>query len=99
MSSTLNASDVSAHLKQVDGWALSTDQKAIEKKFSFKNFPDAFAFMTRVAFTCEKINHHPDWSNTYNRVDVRLSTHDADGLTERDFTLAQAMDKVMDGRH
>jgi 4a-hydroxytetrahydrobiopterin dehydratase len=66
----------------------------ISRTFTFKTFTDAFAFMTRAAFEAEKLNHHPDWKNVYNRVEVTLNTHDAGGVTELDFKLAAAMDKI-----
>jgi len=77
-----------------NGWALSEDQKAIDKSFKFKNFIDAFGFMTRAAIWAEKWNHHPEWFNVYNRVDVRLTTHSADGLTMLDDKLARKMDAL-----
>ena len=74
------------------GWSLEAGGKAIVKTFRFADFPAAMAFMTRVAFAAEKADHHPEWRNVYNRVEVRLTTHDAGGLTPKDFTLAQAME-------
>ena len=73
------------------GWAWAADQKSIHSHQKFKNFAEAFAFMTRVALLAEQMNHHPDWSNSYNKVDISLSTHDAGGVTERDIKLAQAI--------
>lgn len=70
----------------------------IEKEFRFSGFVEAFGFMTEVAFHAESLNHHPDWSNVYNRVQVRLSTHDAGGVTEFDFALAAAADEVSSRR-
>lgn len=66
----------------------------IEKEFQFKNFIEAFAFMTQVAFYAEKANHHPEWSNVYNKVQIRLSTHDAGGLTQKDIDLAKKIDLI-----
>ncbi len=80
-------------LKELSGWMLADDAGAIHKRFEFRNFGEAFAFMTRVAMAAEKLDHHPEWSNVYKTVDVKLSTHDADGLTELDFKLAKLMDK------
>ncbi len=77
-----------------NGWALSEDQKAIDKSFKFKNFIDAFGFMTRAAIWAEKWNGHPEWFNVFNRVDVRLTTHSADGLTMLDDKLARKMDAL-----
>lgn len=76
------------------GWILTADRKAMAKQFRFEDFPAAMAFMLRVAFEAEKMDHHPEWSNVYNRVEVRLTTHDAGGLTEKDVALAQAMEKA-----
>jgi len=76
------------------GWELSTDGKAISKTFRFRSFRDAIAWMARAAFEAEHMNHHPEWSNVYNRVEVRLTTHDTGGLTEKDIDLAQRMEKI-----
>ncbi len=84
-------------LKELSGWVLSEGGSAIHKRFAFRNFGEAFAFMTRVAMAAEKLDHHPDWSNVYKTVDVKLSTHDAGGLTELDFRLAKLMDKYAAG--
>jgi 4a-hydroxytetrahydrobiopterin dehydratase len=75
------------------GWAVSPDGKAIVKQFKFKNFRDAAAWMMRVAFEAEDLDHHPEWSNVYNRVDVLLTTHDTGGLTEKDISLAERMER------
>lgn len=76
----------------LDGWEMANDGSSIHRRFTFRNFSEAFAFMTRAALMAEKLNHHPEWSNVYKTVDVTLSTHDAGGLTELDFKLAAAMD-------
>jgi len=76
------------------GWELSDDGQAISKTFRFRGFRDAMAWMMRAAFEAEHLNHHPEWSNVYNRVEVRLTTHDAGGLTEKDIELAQRMERV-----
>lgn len=76
------------------GWQQRDDGLAITKKFRFDDFPAAMAFMTQVAFAAEKANHHPEWFNVYNKVDVVLTTHDAGGVTERDLDLARIMDKI-----
>ena len=78
----------------LDGWSNTEDRDAIQKTFTFKNFNQAFSFMTRVAMEAEKANHHPEWFNVYNRVDVTLSTHDAGGITEKDIKLAQFMEMI-----
>jgi 4a-hydroxytetrahydrobiopterin dehydratase len=76
------------------GWVLSEDGKAISKTFRFRGFRDAMAWMARAAFEAEHLNHHPEWSNVYNRVEVRLTTHDTGGLTAKDIDLAQRMEKI-----
>ena len=75
-------------------WVEVEDRDAIQKTFSFQDFNEAFGFMVRVALISEKLNHHPEWFNVYNRVEVTLSTHDLDGLSQRDFTLAKLMDEA-----
>ncbi|CAG4922822.1 unnamed protein product [Acidocella sp. C78] len=75
-------------------WALAKDRDAIERRFAFANFSEAFAFMTRVALLAEAHDHHPEWSNVYNRVSILLSTHDAGGLSARDIRLAEAIDRL-----
>lgn len=76
------------------GWELSEDGTAIERRFEFAGFPAAIAWMTRAAFEAERMNHHPEWTNVYNRVDVRLTSHDTGGLTERDFELARRLNDI-----
>ncbi|MCM2343431.1 MAG: 4a-hydroxytetrahydrobiopterin dehydratase [Alphaproteobacteria bacterium] len=93
MPDKLAPEDVTARLAALPGWVLSDDGLAISKKFGFRNFSAAWAFMSRAALLAEKINHHPEWFNVYNRVEVRLTTHDAKGLTELDFRMATDMDK------
>ena len=77
-----------------DGWLLSKDGKALEKSFRLKDFSQAFAFLTRVAMHAEKVDHHPEFTNVWNRVDFRLTTHDTGGVTERDVELAKAIDRM-----
>jgi 4a-hydroxytetrahydrobiopterin dehydratase len=77
-----------------DGWARSADGKAIEKSFRFADFSAAFGFLTRVALHAEKVDHHPEFTSVWNRVDFRLTSHDANGVTERDVALAQAIDRL-----
>jgi len=76
------------------GWTLAADRLSISKSFKFRNFVEAFGFMTEAALAAEKFNHHPEWFNVYSRVDVKLTTHDASGLTEQDIKLAKAMEKA-----
>ena len=75
-----------------DGWTSSADAKAIEKRFIFADFSQSFAFLTRVAMHAEKVDHHPEFTSVWNRVDFRLTSHDAGGVTERDVALAKAID-------
>jgi 4a-hydroxytetrahydrobiopterin dehydratase len=81
-------------LAELQGWRLVDGRDAIAKAFKFKDFNEAFSFMTRVALMAEKMDHHPEWANVYNKVDITLSTHDAGGLTERDIRLAKFIDQV-----
>ncbi|QKH34910.1 4a-hydroxytetrahydrobiopterin dehydratase [Achromobacter pestifer] len=78
----------------LSGWQPVATRDAIEKRFRFPNFNTAFGFMARVAMFAEKLNHHPEWTNVYNRVDVTLTTHDAGGVTELDVRMAQFMDEA-----
>ena len=78
------------------GWSMdSSGRDAIQKKFTFKDFNEAFGFMARVAIRADKMDHHPEWFNVYNRVEVTLSTHDCGGLSERDVKLAKFMDSIV----
>jgi 4a-hydroxytetrahydrobiopterin dehydratase len=73
-------------------WALAADKKSIHQSFKFKTFMEAWSFMTHVALLAEKMDHHPDWSNAYNKVEISLSSHDAGGVTEKDIKLATEID-------
>jgi 4a-hydroxytetrahydrobiopterin dehydratase len=84
----------SAAIAQLNGWNAVTDRDAIFKSFNFKDFKAAFGFMTQVGMKAEQMDHHPEWFNVYNRVDVTLATHDADGVTSLDVELAGFMDDV-----
>jgi 4a-hydroxytetrahydrobiopterin dehydratase len=81
-------------VRGLDGWSVDAGRDAIVKGFRFKDFNAAFGFMSRVALLAEKLDHHPEWSNVYNRVDVLLTTHDAGGVTERDVKMARFMDEA-----
>ena len=81
-----------AALATLPGWALRDDGLAIVRSFRFADFAEAFGFMARVAIVAEKADHHPEWFNVYNRVDITLTTHDAAGLSQRDVALARAID-------
>lgn len=82
-------------LSSLPGWALRADGLAISRRFVFADFSEAFAFMTRVALLAERLDHHPEWANVWNRVDIVLTTHDAGGLSTRDVTLAKAIDALV----
>jgi 4a-hydroxytetrahydrobiopterin dehydratase len=83
-----------AAVARLDGWRAAEGRDAIAKEFRFHDFNAAFAFMTRVALYAEKQDHHPEWFNVYNRVDVTLTTHDAGGVTDKDVALAHFMDEA-----
>lgn len=78
----------------VDGWALDEGGKALVRSLRFADFSEAFAFLTRVALHAEKVDHHPEFTSVWNRVDFRLTSHDAGGVTERDVKLAQAINRI-----
>lgn len=82
-------------LRELPDWTLRDDASAIYRSFRFTDFSEAFAFMTRVALLAEKHDHHPEWSNIYNRVEVTLTTHDAQGLSQRDVNMAWAIDRLL----
>jgi 4a-hydroxytetrahydrobiopterin dehydratase len=94
MVAKLNADARKAALGKLNGWSEVSGRDAVTKKFEFKDFSQAFGFMTRAALVAEKMDHHPEWFNVYNKVEVTLSTHDAGGVTELDVKLAEAMDKI-----
>lgn len=83
-------------LAALTGWKLVQGREAIAKRFVFRDFSEAFGWMTRVALLAETMNHHPEWSNVYRTVDITLATHDAGGLTELDVKLARAIDAISD---
>lgn len=90
---TYNETTAQAKLVDLNGWLFKDD--GIEKKFIFKNFSEALGFMVQVGLIAEKQNHHPEWFNVYNKVDIRLSTHDFKGVTAKDFELAVAIEKLL----
>jgi 4a-hydroxytetrahydrobiopterin dehydratase len=85
--------DIKVEFEKLKGWKLNDD--SIEKKLKFKDFPSAIAFMVKVAFEAEKLNHHPEWSNNYNKLHIKLTTHDKGGLTKLDFALATKIDGLL----
>ena len=94
MNEKLSAADRAAALAELPGWKEVAGRDAIHQTFRFEDFNQAFGFMARVALQAEKMNHHPEWFNVYNRVDVVLSTHDAGGLSGRDIRLAHFIDNA-----
>lgn len=94
MAQRLTDDERQAALGSLDGWSAVDGRDAIQKTFKFKDFNEAFGFMARVALVAEKMDHHPEWRNVWNTVEVVLSTHDAGGLTQRDIDLAGAMNAL-----
>lgn len=90
----LSAVERRRHLVALQGWKKVRGREAIFKSFRFWNFNEAFGFMTRVALMADRMDHHPEWFNVYNRVDVTLTTHDAGGVTERDIALAEFIESL-----
>jgi 4a-hydroxytetrahydrobiopterin dehydratase len=90
----LTADERAAALKELTGWQPVDGRDAIQRSFKFKTFNEAWGFMARVALMAEKADHHPEWSNVYNRVDILLSTHDCNGLSARDVALGTAINKI-----
>ena len=88
----LTIEELKGALRRLPDWQLAKDREAITRKFQFVDFDAAFSFMTRVALLASKMDHHPEWSNVYNRVEVTLATHDEGGVTPKDIQLATAMD-------
>ena len=90
----LNDTEILRRMQTIDAsWVLKG--KFIHREIIFKDFIDAFSFMTKVAILAEKSNHHPNWKNVYNKVNIALNTHEADGLTEKDFELAMKIDRLI----
>ena len=91
----LNDDERESWLGALHGWSLARDGKAITRSFEFADFSEAFAFMTRVALMAEKCDHHPEWFNVYNKVEITLTTHDADGLSLRDVNMAKDIESLL----
>lgn len=94
MTSKITGDARASALASLTDWSEVEGRDAISKSYKFKSFTAAFGFMTMAAIEAEKADHHPEWFNVYNRVDVTLSTHDAGGLTDKDIRLAQKMDEL-----
>ena len=97
MVETLNAEARARALADLPGWDPVEGRDAIQKSFKFKDFIQAWGFMSRVALAAEAMNHHPEWSNVYNRVEIVLTTHDCGGLSERDIRLAGIIETLAGG--
>ena len=91
----LNEKERATLLADHPGWSLARDGKAIERKFEFGDFSEAWGFMSRVALLADGHDHHPEWFNVYNRVEITLTTHDAGGLSTRDAKMATAIDRLV----
>ncbi len=94
MTAKLSTAQRAKALAKLKGWSYEPKREAITKTFTFKNFVEAFGFMTKAALAAERMDHHPEWSNVYRTVNVLLTTHDAGGLTQNDVNLARAMDEA-----
>ncbi len=90
----LTPEERASKLAQLNGWQPVKDRDAIQRKLQFADFNEAFGFMTRVAIKAQEMDHHPEWFNVYNKVEITLSTHEASGLTERDIKLASFIDSI-----
>ncbi len=91
----LSTKEIEKKLEALDNWFYV--ENSIETTLEFETFKDCFSIMTRIAFEVEKLNHHPEWLNVYNRLSIRLSTHDAEGVTDKDFELAFIIEKLITG--
>ena len=94
MVSLIEKNQLDSFIEKNPSWII--DNKTIKKEFKFENFIEAFGFMSKVALLSEKIDHHPDWQNIYNKVKINLTTHDKGGITTNDIKLAEAIDKIID---
>ncbi len=93
----LGEEDRAKALTQLAGWTYDEGRSALSRSFRFADFNEAFAFMTRVALAAEKADHHPDWSNSWNRVEIRLTTHNEGGVTTKDVDLARRIEEIAKG--
>ena len=94
MARRLSDAERGVELVALPTWSMVAGREAIARRFTFRDFSEAFGFMTRAALVAERMNHHPEWTNVWNRVDVTLTTHDAGGLTHLDIELARALDEL-----
>ncbi|MGV3574496.1 MAG: 4a-hydroxytetrahydrobiopterin dehydratase [Devosia sp.] len=95
MADKLKSEDIAAARSKLSGWSVENGEKELKRTFKFKDFSEAFGFMARVALLADKADHHPDWSNSYNKVEIVLSTHDAGGLTQKDVDLAEKISALV----
>ena len=95
MTAKLTADELRNAMKKLTAWTSDEAATALQRSFKFKDFSEAFGFMTRVALAAQTADHHPDWSNAYNKVSITLSTHDAGGVTQKDIALAEAIDALI----
>jgi len=89
----LSEQEINDHLESLDGWEVF--ENGIQTSFEFENFKEAFTLMTRIAFEAESMDHHPNWTNVYNTLEITLTTHSAGGVTEKDINLARAIEKIV----
>ena len=89
----LSTAQIEEQIQNLPGWNYTGT--TLETQLKFKDFKEAFAIMTRIAFECEELNHHPDWKNVYNQLHIALNTHDAQGITEKDFALAHTIQDII----
>ncbi len=92
----LTEEQINTKLQTLDGWTYA--KNAIHTSFQFDNFKDAFTVMTRIAFEAEALQHHPNWANSYNELEISLSSHDAGGVTEKDFKMAKAIEEIIEAK-
>ena len=97
MAETLKSDQITSARQVLTGWTINEAEGKLTRAFKFKDFSEAFGFMARVALLAEKAGHHPDWSNSYDTVDITLSTHDAGGLTQKDVDLATKISALLTG--
>lgn len=97
MAETLKSDQITSARQVLTGWTINEAEAKLARAFKFKDFSEAFGFMARVALLAEKAGHHPDWSNSYDTVDITLSTHDAGGLTQKDVDLATKISALLAG--
>ena len=95
MTKKLSTSEIEDRLERLSHWQVNPNQK-LERQFEFKDFKQAFGFMTQAALWAEKMDHHPEWFNVYNRVKVELTTHDVGGISDKDFELAERMNRLFE---